>query len=147
MIKMYNFCDGLKLVVSRKHMNCILIVINGGFWSLTFPSSWGLVSNSCSWPNCTNTGVSICTCIRTVWILALKIISCNRYTHQDLFMHILFIISRKVSLHFYQVCMQGSQSRASSYSQHTLLSLAMTQILGYIYQNRRHANVNKSVYL
>lgn len=105
MIKMYNFCDGLKLVVSRKHMNYVLIVINGGFWSLTFPSSWGLVSNSCCWPNCTNKGVS-CICIRAVWILALKIISCNRYTHQDLFMHTLFIISRKVSLHFYQVCMQ-----------------------------------------
>lgn len=137
MIKMYNFCDGLKLVVSRKHMNYILIVINGGFWSLTFHSSWGLVSNSCSWPNCTNKGVS-CICIRAVWILALKMISCNRYMHQDLFMHILFIISRKVSLHFYHVCMQGSQSRAS---------LAMTQIWGYIYQNRRHANVNKSVHL
>lgn len=105
MIKMYKLCDGLKLVVSRKHMNYILIVINGGFWSLTFPSSWGLVSNSCSWPNCTNKRVS-CKCIRAVWILALKIISCNRYTHQDLFMHTLFIISRKVSLHFYQVCMQ-----------------------------------------
>lgn len=48
---------------------------------------------------------------------------------------------------FYRVCMQGEYVRASSYSQYAVLSLDDPNLRVHIYKNRRHANVNKSMFV